>query len=70
MELALQSIAAEAWAAKPVADSSLEAPATPVGSGFLVHLKRQVLEGLLEERRCSEQGSYQKSCSIGLRICQ
>jgi hypothetical protein len=64
MELALQSIAA-----KPVADLNLEAPATPVGSGFLVHLKRQVLEGLPEVRRRSEQGSYQKSCSIGLRTC-
>jgi hypothetical protein len=55
----------EEWTEKLAVRWGLEWPVAPVGSGFLVHLKRLVLEELLEERRCSEQGSYQKSYSIG-----
>ena len=67
-ELAPLSIPGEERAEILAARLDLELPVPPVGWGFLEHLKRLVLEGLLEERMCSEQGSYQKSCSIGWSI--
>jgi len=63
--LAPQSIAAGARSEILAARLGLELSVAPVGWGFLEHLKRLVLEELFEERMCSEQGSYQKSCSIG-----
>ena len=62
---ALQSIAAEEWPGMMAAHLDSELSVALGEWEFLEHLKRLVLEGLLEERMCSEQGSYQKSCSIG-----
>ena len=70
MELAPQNIAEEAWIGKLAACWSLGVPVAPAGLGFRVHLKRLVLEGLVEEQMCSEQGSYQKSSSTGYNIHQ
>lgn len=63
MVLALQSIVVGVLVASLAVNSHLGVFAFPVRREVLVHLKREVLEGVAEEQCCSEQEAYQRSCS-------
>ena len=64
MVLALQSIVVGVLVASLTVNPHLGVFAFPVRREVLVHLKQEVLEGIVGEQCCSGQEAYQRSCSI------
>lgn len=69
MGLALRNIVAGEWLVSSAVKKHSVGSGVPGGLGFLVHLKRQVLEEWLGEQRCFEQVAYRRWYSTDYEEC-